>query len=181
MNLMETKKIMDKVKANYQNFKDDEEYIVAEWTQRLSQYNYFEVDKQLDIYILEGNKEIPRIGQLVRNLHTIKQNEDLKEIKGKFYCRWCKTEWNNIEHMHLCEERCLRLNFIAKMIDLFNIDQLKFFPKPIYKCKLQELNAGYDNFIIEVLKQDKQKELLKPLEKQGIMSYYEHCIINKGD
>ena len=179
MDILETKKIMDKVKANYQNFKDDEEYIVAEWTQRLGQYRYDEVNKELTTYILMGNKEMPKIGQLVRNLHTIKQDEDLKEMKGKFYCRWCKTEWDNIEHMHLCEERCLRLNFIAKMVDLFNIDQLKFFTKPIYKCKLQELNAGYDKFIIEVMKQDNEKHLLKPLEKKGIDAYYEHCIANK--
>ena len=177
----EALKIMEKVKANYQNFKNDEDYIIAEWTQRLNQYNYYEVDKQLDIYILQGNKEIPRIGQLVKDLHTIKQDENLKNIKGKFYCRWCKTEWKNVEHMQLCEERCLRLNYLARMIDLFLIDPIPYFKKPIYNCKLRELNEGYDKFILEVIKKDDEKHLLKPLERHGIMTYYEHCIKNGSD
>ena len=177
MEILEVKKIMDKVKANYQNFKDDEEYIVAEWTQRLKQYDYNEVNKELNNYILRGNKDIPRIGQLVRDLHTIKQQDDIQNIKGKFYCRWCGTEWEKLEYEQLCEERCLRLNFIAKMIDLFRIDQEKFFGKPIYKCKLRELNEGYNKFILEVIRQDNEKHLLKPLERQGIMAYYDNYLL----
>lgn len=169
-------KIMDKVKANYQHFKSDEVYIISEWTQRLRQYSFKEVEEELDKYIESGNKEIPRIGQLVRNLHTIKQKEDSKNIKGKFYCRWCDTEYSKIEHVHLCEERCLRLNWMAKMIDLFRIDPIPIFGKGIFKCKLQELNDGYDALIIEILKREEQEHLLKPLELQGIKAYYENCI-----
>lgn len=176
MTVEETVKIMDKVKANYQNFKSDEDYIIAEWTQRLSQYDYKEVDDELDIYIERGNKEYPKVGQLVRDLQTIKKKETINHVDGKFYCRWCNTEWNNYEYLKLCEERCLRLNFIAKMIDLFQIDQMQIFGKPIFKCKLRELNEGYDKLIIEVLKQEEEKHLLKPLELQGIKSYYDNCI-----
>lgn len=179
MNIDEVKTIMDKVKANYSNFNNTNEIVITEWNQRLKQYKFNEVMEELENYIKLGNKDVPRIGQLVRNLHTIKQEEDLKNIKGKFYCRWCDTEYSKIEHQQLCQERCLRLNWMAKMIDLFLIDPIPIFGKPIYKCKLQELNKGYDDLVIEIIKQEEEKHLLKPYELQGIMAYYNNCIKNK--
>jgi hypothetical protein len=81
--------------------------------------------------------------------------------------------------MHQCEERCLMLKYISKMTDLFDIDQVPIFGKGAYECSLEELDKGYDRFIVEVIKQEKIQRKLKPLELQGLKAYYEHCLVDK--
>lgn len=181
MNEEEVKELLKKIKANYQDFQIDKEYIIDEWCERLSHYSKEEVYQNLENHFNgPRNNEIPRLSSLTKNIITVELKESReKDPEGVFYCQWCGTDYNSLIEVKECQERCLRLKYIAKMMDLFLIDPIETFGKSIYRCSLKELNNNYDDFIKKVIKAESENHKLNSMELQGLKAYYENCLKNK--
>jgi len=165
--------IIKRIKANYSTFRDTDKDVIQEWCNRLSKYNYEEVLKQLENYI-EYAKEPPLINDLTENLKKI---DDKKETNGYIICSRCGKKYKDIEEADKCYERDITLNQINKYCNIFNLEKKRYFKNDSY----EELNNNYDNFLLEVIEQQKKNPLLVGKDLQGLRIYYKNVLRSKND
>ena len=147
--------------------------MVREWTKRLANYDFKDVEENFNNYVLSGNTQVITLVDLIKGLHTKQQKEP---IKGYFYCARCNRRHNTIEEMDKCYERDLRIKYIRKMSEKFNIEYNDYF-KDLYKSSLEDINKNYDNFILRVIEEQKKNPILKEYELDGLRDYYKNVII----
>lgn len=176
---IEVKNFLKKVKAHYQEFKIDEPFIVREWIENLCPFDQKDILEKFNEHLENESvsKEVPKIHILTKWLTPTYEKKKKKEpIKGKFPCRWCGSMCSNTYYLSLHEERCLRLRYITRMCKKFSINPESFFGKNLIHITLEELNNGYDNFILRVIEEEKKQKKLSLQEKIGIKTYYNNVI-----
>ena len=182
MTEIEVRKFLEKIKAHYQEFKNDETFISREWLEGLCPYDkedvYAKFQEHIDNEYLAD--KVPKIHVLTKWLvPTNEKKKKRQPIKGKIFCRWCKEACSNTYYLSLHEERCLRLRYICKMCDLFKINPGEYFGKNFLNVTLAELDENYNRFILRVIEEEKKQHKLKPFQREGIKLYYQNALNKK--
>jgi len=172
MNKEQVTKLLLKIKANYQMF-SIEDYVIEEWCNRLSKYNYEDITKKLEDYI-EYHKEPPLINDLTEGL--LKIGDEFK-LDGYVFCSRCGRKYNSIEEADECYERDIMLNQINKYCNMFDIDKKKYFKDE----SIKELSKNYDRFLLDVIECQKKRPLLKGKDLQGLRVYYKNVLRGKDE
>ncbi len=178
MTNIEVKEFLKKVKAHYQEFKCDEEFIIREWIENLIPYDKNDIYEKFKEHLENESvqKEVPKIHVLTKWLTPIQEKKAKKQpFKGQFICRWCGEKCSNTYILSLHEERCLRLKFVSKICDKLLIDPKPFFGN-LFQITLDELDNQYDAFILKVIEEEKKQHKLNNFEKAGIRDYYNHVL-----
>lgn len=172
MNDNQVYEILKIIKSNYQTFRIEED-VVSEWFRRLKDYDYKEVRYKLEDYLSYG-EEYPRINQLINGLKKI--DEKGQKLEGIFICKKCGRHYDDIIDMDRCYERDMDIEYIWKMSEKFNINANEYFRPSLSKATLEEINRGYNNFILRIIEEEKKEPKLTESEKKGIKGYYNNVI-----
>lgn len=179
MTELEVKDFLQKVKAHYQEFKIDEVWIVKEWIDNLVPFDKEDIYAKWQEHLDNENvaKEIPKIHFLTKWLTPSNEKKKKKvPIKGIFPCKWCGIKCSNTYILALHQERCLRIRYIARICDKLKIDPTPYFGVKWTSRTLDELNKGYNNFILKIIDEEKKQHKLSQYEKLGIRTYYNNVI-----
>lgn len=149
--------------------------VINEWTKRLLNYDFEDVERNFNNYVLSGNTQPITIVDLIRGLQTKEQKEP---INGMFFCMKCKRRYNTIEEMEKCYERDMDIAYIKKMSDKFGIKYTEYFGN-LYDATLEDINKNYNNFIIRLVEEQEKKGILKGYELLGLNAYYEKVVLKK--
>ena len=150
--------------------------VLEEWTKRLSNYDFEDVEKAFNEYVLSGNKETIMIIDLIKDLKTI---EEKKPIKGIFYCKRCNKHYDTLEKAEECEDRDRSIKYIKKMSQKFGISIEEYFGN-INKISTKELYERYDDFMLRVCREQQKNPKLVSYELEGLRGYYKHVLQPKG-
>lgn len=156
MEILETTKIMERIKQHYQDFIIDD-YKIEEWHNELSKYDFKEVNDKLDQHMRseQYGQYIPKLFFLTRNLKTLQQKSEKKEYI--VICPFCKT-YVNFDRFDSHRERCSSVDFIQEQCERFN---LKSIDKNYYRKMPQEQFEEFYNKLLKFIesKTDDTKEL----------------------
>ena len=168
--------LINAIKNTYPNFSINKG-VLEEWTRRLSNYDYEDIQNAFNKYVLAGNKETISLVDLIRDVRT---KEQKKPISGDFFCLRCNKHYDNIEDADRCYELDMDKSYITRMSKKFNIDETEYFGDLKY-ADLDTINNNYQDFIIRLVEENEEKRLLKGLELDGLMLYYNNIIASKSN
>jgi len=163
--------LMSAIKNTYPNFSINEG-VIEEWTKRLRNYDFADVENAFNKYVLAGNKETISIVDLIRDLKTIEQK---KPKKGDYFCTRCGKHYETPDEADKCYERDMDIAYIRRMCKKLMIDETEYFGNLKF-VTLDEINANYNDFILRILKENKKRNVLRGLELDGVMLYYNNVI-----
>lgn len=156
MEIIETTRIMERIKQHYQEFIIDD-YKIEEWHNELSKYDFKEVNDKLDQHMRseQYGQYLPKLFFLTKNLKTLEQKAEKKEYI--VICPFCRS-YTNYERFDAHRERCSSVEFLQEQCDRFN---LKPIDKEYYRKMPQE---QFDEFYYKMIqyintKSDDEKEL----------------------
>lgn len=170
----EVYELLNRIKANYSDFRNTNEDVIKEWNRRLYEYDPEEINNALDKYLEYGDKP-PLINQLTEGLK--KTNERL-ELRGTFICPNCGLKYSTYEACLECVDRDRTLAYITKMSEKFNLNPNEYFLPSYTRCK--DLNTNYDKWIYRIIQEQKQNPILKEKELIGLRQYYKYVLAPKG-
>lgn len=149
--------------------------MIREWSKRLSNYDFEDVEKNFNNYVLSGNTQQITIIDLIRDLDTKEKKEPLK---GYFYCSRCKRVYESIEEADKCYERDLDISYIKRISDKLGVRYTEYFGN-LYNATLDDINKNYDNFILRLVEEQKKNPVLRGYELEGLNCYYNQVILKK--
>ena len=174
MTLEEVETLVRAISNTYPTFRNSKE-VIEEWYKRLAHYDYEDVEKNFNNYVLGGNTQPITIVDLIRGIYTKEQKQP---VKGYFYCSRCNRRYRTIKEADECYERDLHIAYIKKMSDKFNIRYTEYFGN-LYNATLEDINKNYDQFIIRLADEQKKNPILKGLELEGLRTYYKQVIMKR--
>lgn len=172
----ETKRIIERIKNNFSEFRSTDKGVIQEWCSRLSKYDYQDINKALDEY-LEYGKEAPLISVLTSKCKTLEEKG--QEEHAIYQCGYCNRWHKSLNSADECYDRDIAIHQIEKYSKLFAINENEYFRPELRKCGLEEINANYKNFIIRVIKEEKKEPKLSEMELKSLKLYYENVIKEK--
>lgn len=173
MTYEQTESLLKIIKSFYQYFSITED-VLLNWPKKLKNYDYNDVLEQLDDYIDSGNENCPKIADLISSIKTIEE----KELMNTPYlqtCIRCGKRYKTIIERDNCYERDMRIRYIEKMCKKLDINAVDYFGD-LRTAKLDTLNQNYSNFIKEIVRKEKEKQVLNQYEKAGINQYWKYVI-----
>ncbi|MFA5407987.1 MAG: hypothetical protein WC343_04370 [Bacilli bacterium] len=152
---------MARIKSHYQEFVIDD-YKTSEWYKELEHYDNEDVNKKLDQHLKsqEYGLQIPKLFFLTNYLKTTKQKQ--VQSKGQIQCKFCE-EYVDIEDFDSHYEKCMRINYIDKQADKFNLN----IKSNIYNMSIEEIDNVYYKVLDHIkdkVSADERPKLLKVLE-----------------
>lgn len=156
MNKQEIDMFFQKLALNYpkETFSDD---LVKEWSSVLSEYDYADVNENLDILLADKVFLYvpPKLMTIVSGL--IKKFNKVDFNKIVYFCQFCKRPFNSIEEMHVHEDRCSAIRYIEKKSKKYNWDFNNQRKAQLYKMTDSEFDKFYNNFLKTIQKTSDSK------------------------
>lgn len=158
--------LFEKLTLNYpkENFSES---LIKEWSSVLSEYDYEDVDKNLDTLLSDKTFLYvpPKLMTIVSGL--IKKHKKVDFTKMTYYCKFCKRAFNNLDECHDHEDRCSAIDYIESKSKKYNWDFTKQKKAMLYQMTDNDFDNFYNNFLRSV-----QKITMSDIEKRMIENIF---------
>lgn len=164
----EVTKFLEKIKAHYQSFFIEADYVVDEWLSSLKDYDKEDVYRKFEEHLKgDFNSQIPKMHFLTRYL--TKSSDKGKENNYRVICSYCKKVLPLSEYQkHMERHNSIEyMKLHSKMFTILNEEKLLKMPEVLFKEK-------YDEFIeklCEVLMNKEEKTQSEKEEFQRLQNY----------
>ena len=166
MNKQEIDMLFQKLSWNYpkENFS---EKLIKEWSSVLSEYDYADVNENLDILLADKVFLYvpPKLMTLVSGLTKKYKKVDFNKIV--YFCQFCRRPFNAIEDLHNHEDRCRAIRYIESKSNKYNWDFNIQRKAQLYQMTDSDFKNFYDSFLKSV-----QKVTNSEFEKQMIENIF---------
>ena len=171
MTKQEVIKFLEKIKANYQSFNIEEEYVVQEWYNTLKEYDREDVYKKLEEHLKgDYSSNTPKMSYITKFL--TKSADKGKEKKYKVICSYCQKKIFLSDY----EKHIERHNSIEYMKLHNKIDE-----EAMMRLSDDTFNKGYRNWIENRCDKliDKKEKTLE--EKKELSRLEKYIMSNPGE
>ncbi len=161
MTKLEVDELVNLIDMNYRGFIKEPILFSKKWYEYLYQYSFEEVENKLHecMSMEQFQYQPPTLDYLIKDLTKIQDRVDLSKMI--VYCQFCKRIFNSINELHIHENRCRSVRYIARQYQkYFNREVNK---RELYEMDNEEFNEKYDillKYVEKHISDEKEKKII---------------------